>query len=157
MPKKYILLFFTCFISLYYCLVSSGTSSTRIGNTVLVKLPNGQTKPMTKLSKRPFELVRIQKSMMGAPKNARSLVPLKKPPGNLTPSVSIAPVAKKVISSLSRPPSDTDSENEEEVMRRPLPKPKRMYYLYTAALMLLLWIYCSLIFLATLSISFVSV
>ncbi|RZC39164.1 hypothetical protein BDFB_001515, partial [Asbolus verrucosus] len=92
-----------------------GTSSTRIGNTVLVKLPNGQTKPMTRLPKRPFDLVRVQKnaSPAGSPpvKAQRSLISLKKPGANLTPSVSIAPVSKK-FSPLMKSHSDSDSEED---------------------------------------------
>lgn len=98
-----------------------GTSSTRIGSTVLVKLPNGQTKPMTKLSKRPFELVRVPKGSVPAQKNARSLIAVKKPAAHLTPSVSIAPVGKRP--QFSRAPSDTDSEGE-ELMKKPLQRPK---------------------------------
>lgn len=92
-----------------------GTSGTRIGNTVLVKLPNGQTKPMTKLPKRPFELLKVNKSAdsMGAPKTSCSIVSIKKPQGNLTPSVSIAPVTKKPSTVAARPPSDSDSEFED--------------------------------------------
>lgn len=94
-----------------------GTSGTRIGNTVLVKLPNGQTKPLAKLPKRPFELVKINKGAsgtMGAPKTSCSIVSIKKPPGNLTPSVSIAPVAKKPTPVITtRPPSESESEAED--------------------------------------------
>ncbi|KAK4876042.1 hypothetical protein RN001_012464 [Aquatica leii] len=93
-----------------------GTSGTRIGNTVLVKLPNGETKPMTKIGKRPFELVKVQKSPPSTLRPPRSLLsPVRPPsqgPGQLTPSVSIAPVIKKP-SQASRPPSDSDSESEE--------------------------------------------
>lgn len=70
---------------------------------------------MTKLPKRPFELVKINKSTMGAPKSTCSIVSIKKPQGNLTPSVSIAPVAKKPPPVVARPPSDTDSEAEDTV------------------------------------------
>lgn len=95
-----------------------GTSGTRIGNTVLVKLPNGQTKPMTKLPKRPFELVKIDKGAAGtmsAPKTSCSIVSIKKPQGNLTPSVSIAPVTKKPPTATMRPPSDSESEAEDTI------------------------------------------
>ncbi|KAF5306967.1 hypothetical protein FQR65_LT07189 [Abscondita terminalis] len=91
-----------------------GTSGTRIGNTVLVKLPNGETKPMTKIGKRPFELVKVQKSPPGPLRPPRSLLSPVRPPsqGQLTPSVSIAPVMKKPNQAY-RPPSDSDSESEE--------------------------------------------
>lgn len=108
--------------------IISGTSSARIGNTVLVKLPNGQTKPMTKLSKRPFDLVRVQKNSVPVQKNARSLIASRKPPANLTPSVSIAPVGKKPMP-MSAPTSDTESENE-EYMTKNIPKQKRMSCLF---------------------------
>lgn len=100
-----------------------GTSSTRIGNTVLVKLPNGQTKPMTRLPKRPFDLVRVQKNTAGpfgppsSPpasllKNMRGMMTVKKPPTNLTPSVSIAPVNKKVSPAMMKRHSDSESEED---------------------------------------------
>ncbi|KAF5298194.1 hypothetical protein FQA39_LY02618 [Lamprigera yunnana] len=91
-----------------------GPSGTRIGNTVLVKLPNGETKSMTKIGKRPFELVKVQKNLLGPQRPPRHLLSPIKPPsqGQLTPSVSIAPVTKK-FTQISRPPSDSDSENEE--------------------------------------------
>jgi hypothetical protein len=103
-----------------------GTSTTRIGNTVLVKLPNGQTKPMTRLPKRPFDLVRVQKnaaSAVGTPpvRNPRSLISLKKPGANLTPSVSIAPVAKKFPPMIK---SHSDSDSEEDI-KPIIPKIKR--------------------------------
>lgn len=43
---------------------SIGQNAGRIGGTVLVKLPNGETKPMTRITKgtTPFEVVRLQKS-----------------------------------------------------------------------------------------------
>ncbi|CAH2007818.1 unnamed protein product [Acanthoscelides obtectus] len=93
-------------------------SSSRIGNTVLVKLPNGQTKPMTRLPKRPFELLRVPKS--GAPyphhpgyKGPRAMMQHPRPKGaELTPSVSIAPVSKKFMPPMQRH-SDSDSEGEE--------------------------------------------
>ncbi|CAH0554440.1 unnamed protein product [Brassicogethes aeneus] len=135
-----------------------GTSSTtRIGNTVLVKLPNGQTKPMTKLPKRPFELLRVPKGSppqhpfhpghqpppmppacglfppvppMRAPLPAhqqRSLLTAKKPGagGQLTPSVSIAPVGKKFVPGMVPKLenfSETDSEGED--IKLPMVKPK---------------------------------
>lgn len=46
---------------------TSGASTPgRLGGTVLVKLPNGETKPMTRISKgqAPFEVVRMQKSAL---------------------------------------------------------------------------------------------
>ncbi|CAH1170394.1 unnamed protein product [Phaedon cochleariae] len=101
------------------------SSQTRIGNTVLVKLPNGQTKPMTRIPKRPFELVRIPKnaagppSSMGAPpRNNRSLLAAKKAIGaELTPSVSIAPVSKKMMypPTAHRRHSDSDSEDDRKI------------------------------------------
>ncbi|XP_044272177.1 helicase ARIP4-like isoform X2 [Tribolium madens] len=100
-----------------------GTSSTtRIGNTVLVKLPNGQTKPMTRLPKRPFDLVRVQKSptSAGISTPPKSLISMKKPGTNLTPSVSIAPVTKKIIP----PVTHVDSESEEDVKSPPKLKTK---------------------------------
>lgn len=69
---------------------------------------------MTKLPKRPFELVKINKNAMSAPKSTCSIVSIKKPQGNLTPSVSIAPVAKKLPPPpTARPPSDSESEPED--------------------------------------------
>lgn len=100
-----------------------GTS--RIGNTVLVKLPNGQTKQMTKLHKRPFDLVRVPKNSVPTPKSPRSLIAVKKPTANLTPSVSIAPVGKKTMQ-LSMSTSETESEGEDFPMTS-IPKPKRTY------------------------------
>lgn len=70
---------------------------------------------MTKLPKRPFELLKINKDVepMAAPKTSCSIVSIKKPQGNLTPSVSIAPVAKKPLAAIARPPSDSESEPED--------------------------------------------
>lgn len=109
---------------------------------------------MTKIGKRPFELVKLQKGsspqqqpppphMQQPPyppqllhqqqqpqpqplKPPRNFISMKKPPGpgQLTPSVSIAPVMKKPVQH-SRPPSDSDSENEEFKYQKPLPKAKR--------------------------------
>lgn len=106
-----------------------GTSSaTRIGNTVLVKLPNGQTKPVTKLPKRPsFEdefPVNVPKGVyppVPPPKSMQMMQQqqqqqqLRKPGANLTPSVSIAPVAKRPpsMSSFQQTHSDSDSEMED--------------------------------------------
>ncbi|XP_072386765.1 uncharacterized protein [Diabrotica undecimpunctata] len=109
-----------------------GTSNqTRIGNTVLVKLPNGQTKPMTRIPKRPFELLRVPKNASQQPMSAprsRSLVTAKKIPSgpDLTPSVSIAPVAKKMMPPMMHRHSDSDSESDErKIMSPPLAqKPK---------------------------------
>ncbi|XP_056640341.1 uncharacterized protein LOC130447506 isoform X1 [Diorhabda sublineata] len=110
-----------------------GTSQqTRIGNTVLVKLPNGQTKPMTRIPKRPFELLRYQKKVaqqpMSAPKVSKNLLPPKKIPTgpDLTPSVSIAPVSKKMMPPIMQRHSDSDSESDErKIMSPPLThKPK---------------------------------
>ncbi|KAK9747318.1 SNF2-related domain [Popillia japonica] len=102
----------------------AGTSGARIGNTVLVKLPNGQTKTMTKLTKKPFDLVRMPKTTV-PPHKAKGLIAIKKPASNLTPSVSIAPVMKRGPQHFARTPSDTDSENEDmSLMRRPIPRPK---------------------------------
>lgn len=39
---------------------SGPSNQTRIGNTVLVKLPNGQTKPMTKVPRPPFDLLKVK-------------------------------------------------------------------------------------------------
>lgn len=72
---------------------------------------------MTKLPKRPFELVKINKGTTGpmsAPKTNCNIVSIKKPQGNLTPSVSIAPVTKKPPPATTRPPSDSESEPEPE-------------------------------------------
>lgn len=72
---------------------------------------------MTKLPKRPFELVKINKGATGtmsAPKTSCSIVSIKKPQGNLTPSVSIAPVTKKPPPATTRPSSDSESEPEPE-------------------------------------------
>uniref|UniRef100_A0A6P7F9S4 Helicase ARIP4-like n=1 Tax=Diabrotica virgifera virgifera TaxID=50390 RepID=A0A6P7F9S4_DIAVI len=110
----------------------NGTSNqTRIGNTVLVKLPNGQTKPMTRIPKRPFELLRVPKNSSQQPMSAprsRSLVTAKKIPSgpDLTPSVSIAPVAKKMMPPMMHRHSDSDSESDErKIMSPPLAhKPK---------------------------------
>nr|XP_022902490.1 uncharacterized protein LOC111415174 isoform X2 [Onthophagus taurus] len=100
----------------------AGTSGARIGSTVLVKLPNGQT--MTKVIKKPFELVKVPKSAVPPHKSPKNLIAIKKPSGNLTPSVSIAPVMK-------RPPqleqrfSDSDSDSEDAMSTRvSLQKPK---------------------------------
>ncbi|CAG9862578.1 unnamed protein product [Phyllotreta striolata] len=112
-----------------------GTSNqTRIGNTVLVKLPNGQTKPMTRVPKRPFELLRVPKNMaqgpMGLPRNNRGFLPAKRIPtgADLTPSVSIAPINKKTLPPMPQRHSDSDSESDErKIMSPPLvakPKPK---------------------------------
>lgn len=121
----------------------SGTSNqTRIGNTVLVKLPNGQTKPMTRIPKRPFELLRVPKNMahgpMGAPRSNRSLLTAKRIPtgADLTPSVSIAPVNKKMMPPLLQRHDDSDSESDErKIMSPPLsmkPKCKNFaFYLYS--------------------------
>ncbi|KAL1497297.1 hypothetical protein ABEB36_008285 [Hypothenemus hampei] len=49
---------------------------TRIGNTVLVKLPNGQTKPMTKVSRPPFDLLKMPK-----PETTQSRFPQQGPSG----------------------------------------------------------------------------
>nr|CAI5867432.1 unnamed protein product [Callosobruchus analis] len=93
-------------------------SSSRIGNTVLVKLPNGQTKPMTRLPKRPFELLRVPKSGVPHPphpgyKGPRPMMQHPKAKGaELTPSVSIAPVSKKFMPPMQRH-SDSDSEGED--------------------------------------------
>nr|XP_023016446.1 uncharacterized protein LOC111505806 [Leptinotarsa decemlineata] len=118
------------------------STQTRIGNTVLVKLPNGQTKPMTRMPKRPFELLRMPKNAgpslppMGAPRSNRSLLVTKKPgygpipahlPGaDLTPSVSIAPVTKKFMPPIAHRHSDSDSENEDRKMpfSPPIHRPK---------------------------------
>lgn len=45
---------------------SGASANNRIGGTVLVKLPNGETKPMTRISKgqTPFEVVRLQKGAL---------------------------------------------------------------------------------------------
>uniref|UniRef100_A0A1Y1K1V6 Helicase ARIP4 n=1 Tax=Photinus pyralis TaxID=7054 RepID=A0A1Y1K1V6_PHOPY len=108
-----------------------GTSGARIGNTVLVKLPNGETKPMTKIGKRPFELLKVQKSPSCPLRPPKSLLSPVRPPaqgpmmqpaqGQLTPSVSIAPVMKRPMQ-LSRPPSDSDSESEEFKYQKMLSK-----------------------------------
>lgn len=95
-----------------------GTSTTRIGNTVLVKLPNGQTKPMTRLPKKPFDLIRMHKGadqMSSGLGSKHFISTLKKPKGHLTPSVSIAPVTKRIMPPMMsrKPPSDTESEGEE--------------------------------------------
>ncbi|XP_060529087.1 uncharacterized protein LOC132703692 [Cylas formicarius] len=104
----------------------AGTSNqTRIGNTVLVKLPNGQTKPMTKLPKRPpYEMMRAPRPdmiigqpyppLMGAPRgHPRGFAPHRKPGPQLTPSVSIAPVAKRPPFAMPRPQSDSDSDGDD--------------------------------------------
>lgn len=114
---------------------SLGTSS-RIGNTVLVKLANGQTKQMTKLHKRPFDLVKVPKNSVPTPKSPRSLIAVKKPTANLTPSVSIAPVGKKTMP-MSMSTSDTESDSE-ELAAMSIPKPKRTYTYYN----LIKWHYC---------------
>ncbi|KAK9890570.1 hypothetical protein WA026_011940 [Henosepilachna vigintioctopunctata] len=107
-----------------------GPSTARIGNTVLVKLPNGQTKPMTRLPKRPVELMRVPKGIPGmtmpAPRPPRSLLAVKKPGSHLTPSVSIAPVAgsKKHHMPMTKPHhSDSESEGE-EVLPAMMPRKK---------------------------------
>lgn len=103
-----------------YIITISGPSTARIGNTVLVKLPNGQTKSMTRLPKRPLELMKVPKSMaptsMPAPRPGKSPMSLKRPGSHLTPSVSIAPVpgSKKPPVPLYKPPhSDSESEGED--------------------------------------------
>lgn len=83
---------------------------------------------MTRIPKRPFELVRINKNSVtppmpapGIPKN-RSLLQNRKPPGgDLTPSVSIAPVGRKgpLPPGQLRRHSDSDSETEERRMLSP--------------------------------------
>lgn len=112
-------------------LIFLGTSNqTRIGNTVLVKLPNGQTKPITRLPKRPFELMRVSKNAtpppVGASKPNRSLLAGKKGGADLTPSVSIAPVSKKLIPPTPQRNSDSDSESEDRkpILSPPSQKPK---------------------------------
>ncbi|XP_045475499.1 uncharacterized protein LOC123681257 isoform X2 [Harmonia axyridis] len=97
-----------------------GPSTARIGSTVLVKLPNGQTKSMTRLPKRPIELMRVPKAMgptsMPAPRPGKSLLSMKKPGSHLTPSVSIAPVpgSKKLPVPLNKSfQSDSESDGEE--------------------------------------------
>nr|CAH7754301.1 unnamed protein product [Callosobruchus chinensis] len=78
------------------------SSSSRIGNTVLVKLPNGQTKPMTRLPKRPFELLRVPKSGVPHPpypgyKGPRAMMQHPETKRRRAdPIISIAPVAKKI-------------------------------------------------------------
>lgn len=113
------------------------SSSTRIGNTVLVKLPNGQTKPMTKLSKRPYDLMKLPKgpppqvpqppmSPMAAAKHPRSLLVPKKPGTHLTPSVSIAPVNKKAQLPPIIPKQEqfSESDSDAEDNKPPIMKPK---------------------------------
>ncbi|KAJ8920304.1 hypothetical protein NQ315_011965 [Exocentrus adspersus] len=109
-----------------------GTSNqTRIGNTVLVKLPNGQTKPMTRLPKRPFDLVKVPKNSTGPPATAakitRANLVAKKGGAELTPSVSIAPVAKKFMPPMMPHHSDSDSEAEDhKPMLSPPPRPRSL-------------------------------
>ncbi|XP_044755632.1 uncharacterized protein LOC123314413 isoform X2 [Coccinella septempunctata] len=97
-----------------------GPSTARIGSTVLVKLPNGQTKSMTRLPKRPLELMRVPKNIgptsMPAPRAGKSILSMKRPASHLTPSVSIAPVpgSRKLPIPMSKPShSDSESEGEE--------------------------------------------
>ncbi|XP_018335887.1 uncharacterized protein LOC108744551 isoform X2 [Agrilus planipennis] len=101
-----------------------GTSGAKIGNTVLVKLPNGETKPMTRIAKRPFDLVRIPKpSNIPKPAN-RSLVSMRRPSnsGQLTPSVSIAPVNKKPAPLFKQPPEEAEYDSSRYI--KPPPKQK---------------------------------
>lgn len=80
---------------------------------------------MTKLTKKPFDLVKVPKSAI-PPSKAKNLVTIKKPSSNLTPSVSIAPVMKRGPQHFPQVPSDTDSENEDMgMMPRQIPRPKR--------------------------------
>lgn len=112
---------------------SSTANQTRIGNTVLVKLPNGQTKPMTRLPKRPpFDVMRMQKQPPPPPLQPQPPIPpieaqirLKKPSGNLTPSVSIAPVAKKPPQLEPKPiiSDESDSETEDKSKIEPNREP----------------------------------
>lgn len=54
----------------------------------------------------------------------RNLIPIKKPPtSNLTPSVSIAPVSKKIEPKIESESEDEDSETEPSY-NKPSPKPK---------------------------------
>ncbi|KAJ8930095.1 hypothetical protein NQ314_017140 [Rhamnusium bicolor] len=74
--------------------------------------------------KRPFELLRVPKNAtpppMGAPKSNRSLLAAKKGGADLTPSVSIAPVSKKLMPPIPQRHSDSDSESED---RKPMLSP----------------------------------
>ncbi|XP_030764140.1 uncharacterized protein LOC115888533 [Sitophilus oryzae] len=106
-----------------------GTSNqTRIGNTVLVKLPNGQTKPMTKVPRPPFDLVKMPKpdgphgrilphsplNLLGAPRGYPRGMAQSRKGVNLPPSVSIAPVGKRGPPFMDiKPHSDSDSEGED--------------------------------------------
>lgn len=109
------------------------SNQTRIGNTVLVKLPNGQTKSMTKVPR--FDLLKMQKPEVPYsrfPPQTGQIGPLGPmvPRGyprlpfqnrrgsgvNLPASLSFAPVSKREVSRpmlSARPQSDSDSESEE--------------------------------------------
>lgn len=115
----------------FFHLLFSGTSNqqTRIGNTVLVKLPNGQTKSMTRIPRRPFELLRVPKnaasSAMGAPKG-RGLIHKRPPGSDLTPSVSIAPVGGRKMGPMGpmmqqrHSDSDEDTEDRKPMLMPPM-------------------------------------
>lgn len=85
---------------------------------------------MTRLPKRPFELMRVPKNTtpppMGAPKPNRSILAGKKGGADLTPSVSIAPVSKKLLPPIPQRHSDSDSESEDHkpMLSPPLQLPK---------------------------------
>ncbi|XP_044727054.1 uncharacterized protein LOC123290790 isoform X2 [Chrysoperla carnea] len=67
-------------------------------NTVLVKLPNGETKPMTRVPKgqqNMFEMIRTHKSINLQNRGTGPQRNFLSGKGHITPSVSIAPVAKK--------------------------------------------------------------
>lgn len=113
----------------HFILFYPGTSNqqTRIGNTVLVKLPNGQTKSMTRIPRRPFELLRVPKNTspatMGAPKG-RGLIHKRPVGADLTPSVSIAPIGGRKMGPHGPMPhqrhSDSDEDNDD---RKPMLSP----------------------------------
>lgn len=114
------------------------SNQTRIGNTVLVKLPNGQTKPMTKVPKPPFDMLKMPRpesphlryphpsqmmgSMgpmghMGAPRGyPRGPMQHRRNSGvQLPPSLSFSPVSKRgpPLIPTRFPHSDSDSEGED--------------------------------------------
>ncbi|XP_076266100.1 uncharacterized protein LOC143199867 isoform X2 [Rhynchophorus ferrugineus] len=104
------------------------STQTRIGNTVLVKLPNGQTKPMTKVPRPPFDLVKVPKpegvigrpvpptplNLLGAPRGFPRGMMQPRKGVQLPPSVSIAPVSKRGPHLPGmKPQSESDSDGDD--------------------------------------------
>ncbi|XP_066155921.1 helicase ARIP4 [Euwallacea fornicatus] len=129
------------------------SNQTRIGNTVLVKLPNGQSKPMTKVPKPPFDVLKMPKietahsryphpgsslgpmvpmGPMGAPRGyPRRPIPHRRSSGgvNLPASLSFSPLSHRGPPLMPTISHHSDSDSESEEIRRDtlmkLPKAKR--------------------------------